>query len=133
MTAPTAPPVPMRAVSPLIPSPSIAWVTVPRMGYDRPFAQVEAGSYGWYRALTGGYVRGAGDLVDAELRAALGTAPAYMAYMLGLRFLVDYLDGDRYFRVAHAQHNLIRSRSQFRLFRLMADARADMHRIARRA
>jgi outer membrane cobalamin receptor len=24
------------------------------MGYDRPFAQVEAGSFGWYRALTGG-------------------------------------------------------------------------------
>ncbi len=86
-----------------------------------------------YRALTDGYVRGAGDLVDAELRAALGTVPAYMAYMLGLRFLIDYLDGDRYFRVAHAQHNLIRARSQFRLFRLMVDARADMHRIAGRA
>lgn len=86
-----------------------------------------------YHALTDGYVRGAGGLVDAELRAALGTVPAYMAYMLGLRFLVDYLDGDRYFRVAHAQHNLIRSRSQFRLFRLMVEARADMHRIAGRA
>ncbi len=86
-----------------------------------------------YRALTTGYVRGAGDLVDAELRAALGTAPAYMAYMLGLRFLIDYLDGDRYFRVAHAQHNLVRARSQFRLFHLMVDARADMHRFAMRA
>lgn len=86
-----------------------------------------------YRALTTGYVRGAGDLVDAELRAALGAAPAYMAYMLGLRFLIDYLDGDRYFRVAHPEHNLIRARSQFRLFHLMVDARADMHRFAMRA
>ena len=50
-----------------------------------------------YRALATGYVRGAGDLVDAELRAALGAAPAYMAYMLGLRFLIDYLDGDTLF------------------------------------
>ena len=36
-----------------------------------------------------GYVRGAGDLVDKSLRAALATAPAYMTYMLALRFLIE--------------------------------------------
>ena len=86
-----------------------------------------------YRALATGYVRGAGDLVDAQLRAALSSAPAYMAYMLALRFLIDYLDGDRYFRVAFPQHNLYRARSQFRLFGLMVAARADMHRIVMEA
>ena len=86
-----------------------------------------------YQALATGYVRGAGELVDADLRAALGSAPAYMAYMLGLRFLIDYLDGDRYFRVAHPQHNLIRARSQFRLFAAMVDLRTEMHRIVVRA
>ncbi len=86
-----------------------------------------------YRALANGYVRGAGDLVDADLRAALGAVPAYMAYMLGLRFLIDYLDGDTYFRVAHPEHNLVRARSQFRLFQLMVDARAELDRIARKA
>jgi N-acetylhexosamine 1-kinase len=86
-----------------------------------------------YQALTKGYVRGAGELVDADLRAALGSAPAYMAYMLGLRFLIDYLDGDRYFRVAHPQHNLIRARSQFRLFALMVESRNEMQRIVMRA
>ena len=30
------------------------------MGYDRPFAQAEVGSYGWYRALTGGTFQVAG-------------------------------------------------------------------------
>ena len=86
-----------------------------------------------HRALTNGYVRGAGDLITQELRAALGAAPAYMAYMLGLRFLIDYLAGDTYFRVAHSQHNLIRARSQFRLFQLMVDARAELDRIAMKA
>ncbi len=86
-----------------------------------------------YQALTNGYVRGAADLVDADLRAALAAVPAYMAYMLGLRFLIDYLGGDTYFRVAHPAHNLVRARSQFRLFQLMVDARADLDRIAKRA
>jgi len=86
-----------------------------------------------YRALANGYVRGAGDLVTTDLRAALGAVPAYMAYMLGLRFLIDYLDGDTYFRVAHPTHNLVRARSQFRLFQLMVDARAELDHIAKRA
>lgn len=86
-----------------------------------------------YRALAKGYVRGAGDLVTRELRAALGAVPAYMAYMLGLRFLIDYLGGDAYFRVAHPRHNLVRARSQFRLFQLMVDARAELDHIAMRA
>jgi N-acetylhexosamine 1-kinase len=82
-----------------------------------------------FEALARGYVRGAGDLVTADLRAALGSVAAYMAYMLSLRFLIDYLDGDTYFRVAHPQHNLVRARSQFRLFRAIADARAKLDRI----
>jgi len=82
-----------------------------------------------FRALAHGYVRGAGDLVTRELRAALGSVAAYMAYMLSLRFLIDYLDGDEYFRVAHPEHNLVRARSQFRLFRSIADARGELDRI----
>ncbi len=33
----------------------------------------------------------------------------------GIRFLTDYLDGDRYFRVAHPTHNLDRARTQLKL------------------
>jgi N-acetylhexosamine 1-kinase len=85
-----------------------------------------------FRALAAGFVRGAGELVDAELRVALVTAPAYMTYMLALRFLIDYLDGDRYFRVAHPEHNLERARSQLRLLAAMQRAQGQLERIARR-
>jgi N-acetylhexosamine 1-kinase len=85
-----------------------------------------------FDALCGGYVRGVGDLANAELRAALPAAPGYMTYMLALRFLIDYLDGDRYFRVSHPDHNLVRARSQLRLFDLMTAARAQLERIAKR-
>jgi N-acetylhexosamine 1-kinase len=82
-----------------------------------------------FRALCGGYVRGAGDLVDAPLRGALATAPAYMTYMLALRFLIDYLSGDPYFRVAYADHNLVRARCQLRLFGRMTQARRQLDAI----
>jgi N-acetylhexosamine 1-kinase len=82
-----------------------------------------------FHALAAGFVRGAGELVDQELRAALVTAPAYMTYMLALRFLIDHLDGDRYFRVAHPEHNLERARSQLRLLASMQRARGQLERI----
>jgi N-acetylhexosamine 1-kinase len=82
-----------------------------------------------FRALCRGYVRGAGDLVDAPLRAALATVPGYMTYMLALRFLIDYLKGDPYFRVAYADHNLVRARCQLRLFGHMARARRELDAI----
>ena len=34
---------------------------------------------------------------------------------LAVRFLTDYLDGDRYFRVAYPEHNLVRARAQMKL------------------
>ncbi len=34
---------------------------------------------------------------------------------IGIRFLTDYLDGDKYFRVESPEHNLVRARNQFAL------------------
>ena len=44
--------------------------------------------------------------------------------VIGLRFLTDHLDGDRYFRVTHPGHNLERARNQFALFAALT-AQAD--------
>ena len=38
-----------------------------------------------------------------------------MPFIIGLRFLTDYIDGDNYFKTAYPDHNLIRARTQFRL------------------
>ncbi len=54
------------------------------------------------------------ELVEAE-RAALPAAPARMAFMLGVRFMTDYLEGDRYFRITRRQQNLDRARHQLAL------------------
>ena len=38
-----------------------------------------------------------------------------MTIECGMRFLEDYLRGDVYFKTAYPEHNLVRSRTQFKL------------------
>lgn len=47
---------------------------------------------------------------------------------LAMRFLTDYLDGDRYFKVNSDQHNLIRARAQMRLLMDVESKEEEMRR-----
>ncbi|OGV64236.1 MAG: hypothetical protein A2498_05220 [Lentisphaerae bacterium RIFOXYC12_FULL_60_16] len=42
-------------------------------------------------------------------------SPIYLTFIIGLRFLTDYLNGDIYFRIHRPGHNLDRAKVQFRL------------------
>ena len=44
-----------------------------------------------------------------------------MTLECGIRFLTDYLDGDRYFHVSHPQQNLDRARTQMKLVKDMEE------------
>jgi hypothetical protein len=39
----------------------------------------------------------------------------YITYEQVLRFLMDYIDGDNYYRIAYPDHNLVRTRAQYKL------------------
>ena len=54
-------------------------------------------------------------LAQELVPADAARAPAYVAFMLGVRFLTDHLLGDRYFRVRRHGDNLERARAQFSL------------------
>ena len=77
-----------------------------------------------FAALASGYVEGCGALLTPVERDNLVFAVRLVTGIMGLRFLTDYLDGDRYFRVAHAAHNLDRARNQFALYSTLT-AQAD--------
>jgi hypothetical protein len=68
-----------------------------------------------YDAFTLGYLEAAGSFLKDEERALLPYAPVYLTFIIGLRFLTDYLNGDVYFRVHRPDHNLDRARVQFKL------------------
>lgn len=57
-------------------------------------------------------------------------APAYVALMLGLRFLTDHLQGNIYFRAAKPGENLLRARAQFELLEEFVVQAPQMQRVA---
>ncbi len=67
-----------------------------------------------FRMYTKGFLEAAPALTDAEV-AALPLGAFTMTLECGSRFLKDYLDGDKYFRTAYPEHNLVRARTQMAL------------------
>ena len=49
-----------------------------------------------------------------------------MTYMQTVRFLADYIDGDKYFKVHHPEHNLQRTRAQLRYLQCLEEHTEEM-------
>ena len=68
-----------------------------------------------YEAFASGFLDSTREiLLDAE-KDALLYAGLLFPYMQAVRFLIDYLDGDTYYKVKHPEHNLVRTRPQLKL------------------
>ena len=80
-----------------------------------------------YRACLLGFLAGRGS--DRVVNEHLVSAPSYLAFMLGLRFLTDHLSGDIYFSVPEHGDNLQRAIQQFALFQSFEESKALMARI----
>lgn len=68
-----------------------------------------------FEALTRGYLEAAGEFLTPTEKALLAFSGKLITFTIGLRFLTDYLAGDKYFRVHRPGHNLDRCRTQFKL------------------
>jgi hypothetical protein len=84
-----------------------------------------------FQALARGYLAGAGSLLLGSEQRALPFAGPLLALENAVRFLTDYLQGDRYFRIHRPEHNLDRARAQLRLARRMLDAAPEAGAIVR--
>ena len=72
---------------------------------------------GYFEALLEGYLSEAMEfLVPAELDL-LCEAGRNLTQIMGLRFLTDYLEGDKYYHISRPDHNLDRSRNQIALIK----------------
>ena len=67
-----------------------------------------------FQVYTAGYLAACKSLTPKELEL-LPLGAKIITLELAVRFLTDYLDGDRYFRVAYPEHNLVRARAQMKL------------------
>lgn len=79
-----------------------------------------------FRAYTDGFLsQRAAQLEQAEIDY-LAFSARYTTYEQVLRFLMDYIDGDRYYRVKSADHNLVRTRAQYKLLQSMEEQYNEM-------
>jgi len=68
-----------------------------------------------FTAFAKGYLEEAGSfLTDKELEY-LAFSAKYITYEQVLRFLMDYIDGDNYYKIKSEDHNLVRTRAQYKL------------------
>jgi aminoglycoside phosphotransferase (APT) family kinase protein len=82
-----------------------------------------------FEALARGFAEGAGDALSPVERSLLVTGAEVIVYEQAIRFLGDYLDGDRYYRTTRPAHNLDRTRSQLRLLESLEATGSELRRI----
>ncbi len=70
---------------------------------------------GLFEACARGYLGVAGGFLTPAETESLSDGAVLMTYECGIRFLSDYLNGDKYFRTSREGQNLDRCRTQFKL------------------
>lgn len=69
-----------------------------------------------YEAFTKGYLESAEDFLLPVEKENLPYAALLFPYMQTVRFLADYINGDTYYKIKYPEHNLVRTKAQWRLF-----------------
>ena len=84
-----------------------------------------------FEAYTYGYLDNTKELLtDTEINF-LAFSACYITFIMGLRFLTDYLNGDIYYRIQYPEHNLVRARNQFKLVECMEQQNFEMNEIVK--
>lgn len=82
-----------------------------------------------YEIYLKGFLKGCGESLTSEEIRQLPMGAKVMTYECGMRFLMDYLQGDIYFKIHRPEHNLDRCRTQFKLVQDMENKWEEMQRI----
>jgi len=72
-------------------------------------------NFSLFEAVARGYLEGAKDFLTAPERDSLITGAKVIIFEQGIRFLADFLSGDKYYKVSSPGQNLDRCRTQFKL------------------
>ncbi len=84
-----------------------------------------------FRDLAEGYLEGAADWITDAERDHLMDGALVITWEQAARFLADHLDGDPYYPVDDAGHNLRRTRAQLRLLEALLESEQELRRLVR--
>ena len=82
-----------------------------------------------FRHYTEGYISERGTSMTQSEKKWLAFSSLYITFEQVLRFLMDYIEGDTYYKTAYPTHNLVRARAQFRLLQSMEEQYTKMQQI----
>lgn len=82
-----------------------------------------------FEAYTHGYLSERKTTLSQPELDWLAFSARFITFEQVLRFLMDYIDGDTYYKIAYPEHNLIRTRAQYRLLRSMEEQYPQMCQI----
>ena len=84
-----------------------------------------------FRAYAEGYLSERKSSLTESEKEWLAFSALYITYEQVLRFLMDYIDGDKYYKTISADHNLVRTHAQYRLLQSMESQYMQMQEIIR--
>ena len=82
-----------------------------------------------FKALATGYISTLNKQMNPVEKDSLLVGALLIPFIMAIRFLTDYLDGDNYFAEKHKRHNLARAENQLRLFTLLKQQRTELSEI----
>ena len=83
----------------------------------------------YFDAIVQGYLSAMRDVLTASEKHLIVYAGQFMIYMQCLRFLTDFLLGDKYYKFSHSLHNLDRAKNQMTLLKSYLSQEARMNEI----
>ncbi|MCD6355566.1 MAG: aminoglycoside phosphotransferase family protein [Prolixibacteraceae bacterium] len=84
-----------------------------------------------FKAFTKGYLEQTASFIsDIEIEY-LAFSAKYITYEQVLRFLMDYIDGDNYYKIKSPDHNLVRTRAQYKLLTSMEEQFEEMKKVVK--
>lgn len=88
-------------------------------------------SMSMYTAYMEGYLSQMGPYLTAAEKENLAFSGLYITFEQVLRFLMDYIDGDNYYKIKYPEHNLVRTRAQYALLTSMEAQLPQMQAVVR--
>lgn len=68
-----------------------------------------------FEAFTSGYIESVSSILNEVERSTLANAALLFPFIMGVRFLTDYIAGDVYYKINYEEHNLVRAKAQLKL------------------
>ena len=86
---------------------------------------------GIFEGFTRGYLSETIGFLNKKELEYLAFSARYITYEQVLRFLMDYIDGDNYYKIKHPEHNYQRTLAQYKLLTSMEEQYVEMFSIVR--